>query len=324
MMKCPKCHFDQPKDDYCAQCGLHVSTFKVKKPSPFLLTLKSPFFQLSMMALIIAVLAPILYSYFTSSSRYSQQKISSLQLKKVKESSFRKTAEQPDSETDFNENNDEDNTSDPENVSEAVIKTDSIKGDSVAEINKKESMAQLKDSDKQIKKVNVMYIEIDHAELLNYLEEAQAAGQSFQSKDYAVGVVDDLEKKLKSKRLRIILQKEEKWSSTKNILNFRQKINTENSENPLLELQFEAEINSTEKDILKVQFEMQKIYKTVQSNFPANFEINKPGQAFFISGLVPRMWKTEEKPVMDQGLSSILKSDKFLTGRTELLLVLGF
>ena len=33
MVTCPRCHFVQPKDRYCAQCGVDMTTFKVKEPS---------------------------------------------------------------------------------------------------------------------------------------------------------------------------------------------------------------------------------------------------------------------------------------------------
>jgi hypothetical protein len=33
LINCPKCGFEQPKDDYCAKCGVHIPSFKVPEPS---------------------------------------------------------------------------------------------------------------------------------------------------------------------------------------------------------------------------------------------------------------------------------------------------
>ena len=46
LVKCPKCHFEQLKDNYCANCGIEMDNYKPEK-TPFLkIVFKSPLFQL--------------------------------------------------------------------------------------------------------------------------------------------------------------------------------------------------------------------------------------------------------------------------------------
>ncbi|NJL25395.1 MAG: hypothetical protein HC902_09610 [Calothrix sp. SM1_5_4] len=63
MMDCPRCGFSQPKDRYCANCGLDVEHY-VAKPRPFIIRLlQSPNFHLTLIGtLIAAVVMFIVYS----------------------------------------------------------------------------------------------------------------------------------------------------------------------------------------------------------------------------------------------------------------------
>jgi hypothetical protein len=63
MMECPRCGFAQPKDRYCASCGLDVEHFVVK-PKPLLSRIvQNPNFHLSLIGLLVVlVVAYIFYA----------------------------------------------------------------------------------------------------------------------------------------------------------------------------------------------------------------------------------------------------------------------
>jgi hypothetical protein len=63
MMECPRCGFTQPKDRYCANCGLDVESF-VAKPKPLLIRImQNPNLHLSLIGiLIVLVVGYIFYS----------------------------------------------------------------------------------------------------------------------------------------------------------------------------------------------------------------------------------------------------------------------
>lgn len=46
LVKCPKCGFDQPKDTYCANCGIEMDSFKPVKAPLWKRAIKSPLFSL--------------------------------------------------------------------------------------------------------------------------------------------------------------------------------------------------------------------------------------------------------------------------------------
>jgi hypothetical protein len=60
MLQCPKCGFSQPKDQYCARCGVDITTFKRPEVPALQKFLKSTFFHLSLVALVIVAVAALL------------------------------------------------------------------------------------------------------------------------------------------------------------------------------------------------------------------------------------------------------------------------
>lgn len=71
MMECPRCGFAQPKDQFCANCGLNVEHY-VAKPKPFIIrVLQNPNLHLSLIG--VAVVFVIGYIIYTQSTLVSTQ-----------------------------------------------------------------------------------------------------------------------------------------------------------------------------------------------------------------------------------------------------------
>lgn len=64
MIKCPKCHFEQPEDIYCAQCGINMKTFVAPKASLLLGLLTNQVFHVGL--LFVGIIAFVLYDYSSS------------------------------------------------------------------------------------------------------------------------------------------------------------------------------------------------------------------------------------------------------------------
>ena len=61
MIECPKCGFAQPKDKFCAKCGVDVDLFEPQKPPIYKRILKSTAFQLVVVVGLISTIPPIYY-----------------------------------------------------------------------------------------------------------------------------------------------------------------------------------------------------------------------------------------------------------------------
>jgi hypothetical protein len=67
LVKCPKCGFDQPKDTYCANCGIEMESFRPIKAPLWKRIVKSPLFSL----LIFIVLGYGAFQYLKNPSEFS-------------------------------------------------------------------------------------------------------------------------------------------------------------------------------------------------------------------------------------------------------------
>jgi len=76
MMDCPRCGFTQPKDKYCASCGLDVESFNAK-PKPLMVRiLQNPNVHLSLIGVLIAVIVG--YIFYTQRLTVGRQVVALL------------------------------------------------------------------------------------------------------------------------------------------------------------------------------------------------------------------------------------------------------
>lgn len=55
MIECPRCGFAQPKDQYCASCGLNIDQFLARPKSIWLKVLQNPNLHLSLIGILVAL-----------------------------------------------------------------------------------------------------------------------------------------------------------------------------------------------------------------------------------------------------------------------------
>lgn len=61
MQECPKCGFVQPKDRYCANCGMDIEAYRPAPPSVWLKMRRNGPFRLALLLLVTLILASIVY-----------------------------------------------------------------------------------------------------------------------------------------------------------------------------------------------------------------------------------------------------------------------
>ncbi len=90
MVTCPRCEFTQPKDRYCANCGLDIENYKPQKPPALSRIWNNPWTQICIMILLLtATVNYLLYkNKLTPEIEITDQKITKLTTKSPK--SFQK------------------------------------------------------------------------------------------------------------------------------------------------------------------------------------------------------------------------------------------
>lgn len=80
--RCPKCQFEQPADDFCAKCGVHIPSYQSPTPSLRERTFKSSAFYL----FLIVCLSLGSFYYFSSKFHGFEQKIEKYNLEQLGDS----------------------------------------------------------------------------------------------------------------------------------------------------------------------------------------------------------------------------------------------
>jgi len=126
MMDCPRCGFNQPKDRFCASCGLDVDQFQAKPTALWLRILQNPNFHLSLIGLLLVVVAGYI---FYSRSEMLGREVDDL---------LRST---PLSSRDSRDTSEEDSTDAPVQAAAFAAGTDAQTADDLAETATLQSVA---------------------------------------------------------------------------------------------------------------------------------------------------------------------------------------
>ncbi len=250
MMKCPKCGFSQPKDKYCANCGIDIEIYRPPRRSP----LSGIFSGTSVMAFCLLVGAALLFRLYVPLSNMSKRTSKNAK-SSVFSSERNMNADKPNGsgliasgESGGKQGNNSQNAY-PENLPNTKGRTDSngenendldspngqsrIGGfdqgkpganrgiNSEGELNGK-AVGDGRASDSKANEIGVASIEngkfsvrIDYAEvktsdLPQLFEEAQKAGQFLSYRDHQSGVLPQVAPKLKNSPIIKIYHSEDK------------------------------------------------------------------------------------------------------------------
>lgn len=113
LIHCPKCGFEQPKDDYCAKCGVHIPSYKIPEPP-----LKEKAFRSA------AFYGVLLLFLAVGSTLYFKSKFTGFE-SKIEEYNINQLNELVDSDPDATEPEDE--TEEPESFTSDVVNSVSLK-----------------------------------------------------------------------------------------------------------------------------------------------------------------------------------------------------
>lgn len=333
MIQCPRCGFEQPPDQYCAQCGVNMETYKIKhRPSlikEILLDSRLHFFVLILIATTsfftllrqntshleerLGVLQGQLQissssTSENSSSSYSPQipEFESQVASDIKSSS---TASDPASK-DLNEASGDKVLSGATN-SKATAPPASTTSSTTPEKGKES--------------LRVIYAEVSRKVLMELFEESQNSAQFLDFDDYQAGIIGTIAQKIEKKEI-TLLQEQLKPITNNAPLNWFIGVKDDNDLSLQVGLESFMEVQKLASGAWRFNLEIQRHWREAspqgsfeftKKNFPAMFELSK-NSVFFMSGFLPRRTNLQE----DIGLAElpafrILKSPIFIQGQSE-------
>lgn len=326
MMNCPKCHFLQPEDQYCARCGVDVTTYQAPAESFFQRLIKSPFAYI----FIIIVLSVSTWFYTQNNEqnelqervRFLKGELSSTELKTeapttLKTSSF---------ET---ENLALDENSNPASSSDMAgneAEPSSLPSESIsAEINKEVPTASSEKS-KSVK-FKIEYVELSQMALQRLVDESKSANQFVSFGDYSVGLITQLDRRTAPFKTNSNLKTYETKEQLTQMGSPSQWFVGNKNEETDLEYGISTVItlSEIEDDVVRGEVEIirslrespDKQSPPIKRSFPAQFELGKE-TGMFISQILPhRPISDLEDELLGTNLFQIYQSPRFQNRNSE-------
>lgn len=323
LITCPRCGFNQPKDRYCAQCGLDIENYKPPQ-TPFLKKVfGDPLIQIAFV-LVIALLSGL---YFYKSSRKEIQERVTFFNKGIQYSKSDNSARSSETEGGIPA------VAEPQAAEMAVAQqaTPPPTSEPAADVALRGSTPKLT-NEKSKAQINIQYAEIPSRTLAEVIYfESRQSGQFNSLGDHVSGVWLQGKKKLNSLKGFKVITRDSKNLESQQVLQFFAGLTGNEPENDI-GLTTYLEISDVEQS-LNANLEVVRSWRelsgesagTVQRKFfPAVVEL--PVDAyFFLVGALPR----DNTMMADPYLTNIdpfkiLKTNPYRTGETEFIILIDF
>ncbi len=348
LINCPKCGFSQPKDRYCASCGVDMKNFKPIEPAVWKKVLANPFFHVSLIFVLVAVAVVFV--------RKQQQEDLKARVEYLKGGPvIVEKSNEASSPYNENEANSTDGSVSEANAASNVQLSASAdaqsalagqptsetplpqpaKSNSAAFAANSANPASTPESGKsKILHMTVQYAELDRTTLAAWMEEMRASGQLRQFDSVNTGPIAKISDKIKNAKGFKLLQKIERNLDLNNP-NYEWFVGTHKGTDPDNEMGLFTSV-TTQGDgkdgLTRGEVEIQRAFrdpkdptKTMERvSFGGPFELTA-GSAFLAVGLIPRKFVTDlDDDLNSDRFLSIFKSTAFRNRESEFTLLIEF
>ncbi len=323
ILNCPRCGFSQPEDQYCAQCGVNMQSFRPAKKS-FAKKLSE---NIVLQVFVLVIIAGVGGSYIfqAGSSPKWIQKITRSQGVSKSTKTASTVATGNDQATDYsaslNADSTEQNLKDLKDK-EIVLETSSVvtaaatiepatMGARTADVNKEPSL------DTSAVNFKLTYAEVAVDVLARWVAESSRLGLYQNLQDYSAGILPDYKKR--KDPLREILKSYEKKLPIGQSEVFLSGVVGDDGQ--MIGLNAAIEMKSLETGIVHGSLTITRAARAGRETYPADFDLSK-GAAFFIVDTINRQSFPTEKESLIMPPFQIFKSVEFMGQKTKFVIVL--
>lgn len=316
LINCPRCGFSQPKDQYCAQCGVDMQAFKPKSVPLSKKILQSP----KTHVLILLVAAVFVGQYVIRSEEPQRwvQKITRAQGATKTKAKF-----------------DDIQANQAYEVSESASEADG-RSDQLASMRNQElevnanveqpiqvgsteaNSASASDIQNSEMKFRILYAEVPTNIVNRWVTDSSSAGLYQNLSRYSAGIVMDFRKKMDSS-VRILKSAEKKLGPGQSDTNFSGTVGEESGQ--IIGIVTSIEYRLYEGASVHGTIVVNRTQKQGRDNFPAEFDLPR-GAAFFMIGTIRENSFPNEREQLNMPPFQILKSPDFVARKTEFVIIL--
>lgn len=340
LINCPRCGFQQPKDKYCAQCGVDMENFKPAAPPAWKRFFGNPLIQLSLLVIIAGSVGVTLYKKGQQNleRRVSYLK-SSVQINPSSNEPMQALAEvpppPPPSETPAT---DQSSQSPESNPAEGVVTAYKVAPPSAAAPANAAAMVTTAAKDtRTLAKTGAPHLVVYYAEVsrgvLNGLANASRnTGQFMDFNDYSAGILPNFTKALTASQIKI-LHKEDRALDNSKTLQWSYGLKDRRDPSTEIGLTTFFELGEMDANNLRGNLEIQRTWRersaagpieVQRKSFPAIFEIGGD-TGFFMAGVMPTQSNLENEDELTAiDVYKILRSPQFRAGESEFVIFIEF
>lgn len=337
LINCPRCGFQQPKDKYCAQCGVDIESFKPVTPPAWKRFFGNPLAQLS---LLIIVAGGVGVSLYQKGQQNLERRVSYLK------SSVQINASSNDATQTLSQNSESSANADtdlpvesPQNPDGSVnaYKVEAPVPANLAANSSPPSTDEKKDSPKGLAgsgapHLIVHYAEVSKASLNGLFAASRSTGQFMNFNDYSAGIIPSLRRALSDPQSKVLHTEDRALDKSKTL---QWSYGLKDRQDPSIEIGLTTffEISEMDATNLRGNLEIQRTWKEMtpsgaleiqRKSFPAIFEIGGD-TGFFMSGVLPlqsNLENDDELTAID--VFKVLRSPQFRVGESELVIFVEF
>jgi hypothetical protein len=327
LTNCPRCGFSQPQDQYCAQCGIDMQSFKPKEVPFFKKLVSSTGFQLGVLILITLISVQFIFN------RYSPQKFSQ---KNSRSQGTFKSEENPDSNSSEAEEESEETNQDSRPL--ASVGSDSVESASLLDRSQQLGRAGSGTNDNSVNatntsgttsiageqeaqfygKLRVIYAEVPIDTINKWITDSSNLALYQSLSDYSVGILPEFKKRNEVFQVLKTYEVEFKPQASSNT-NISGIMSDET--NQLIGFSTLVERTGRLNDgTLVGQINVAKRGRVESESYPSEFELPK-GSAFFLIGALKVENFQSDRAKLQMPPFQIFKSNDFMTRKTEFVII---
>ncbi len=337
MISCPKCGFSQPKDKYCAQCGVDMESYAPPK-TPFVKKLLfNPFFHLSTFIFILVFAVVYIQDRRAQELKERIEYLKGTQIESSAQTVPQKSQTSPATttlNTNLNQNPAETSaeikeqdygTAEGSSLSARAANTDLAASDKPATGDDSASTTR-----SELIKIEVTYASVSITDLQDLIDASQSLSHTVVMGDFMGGSLSQIQNKLvgpdRLTRLTIYDKQEKSFSKDKPITWFTGAIEPETETE--LGLTTFISISELNNQLIRGELEIVRSLRdsteptsqATRRSFQYNFELPKDA-GFFVAGVLPRRaLSSAEIDFFNNTPLRLMNSPQFLNRETEFIM----
>ncbi|WP_415063290.1 hypothetical protein [Bdellovibrio sp.] len=342
LINCPRCGFQQPKDKYCAQCGVDIENFKPATPPAWKKFFGNPLIQLSLLVIIASGAGITLYQ---KGQQNLERRVSYLK------STVQINASTGNPAANFAEASATHEEPTTDQASQVAPPADADAADGVVTAYKvtpptaaaapSPTATPVGDKTKDTKNLTkagtphlvFYYAEVGRGSLNSFISASRNTGQFMSFNDYSAGILPGINKALSAPQVKILHKEEHSLTDAKAAAQWFYGI--KDSRDPSREIGHTSvfEVNEMDANNLRGNFEVLRSWREPTSagtfeiqrkSFPAIFEIGGD-TGFFMAGVMPAQSNLEnEDELVSYDIYKILRSPQFRAGDSDFVIFIEF